>query len=62
MLKQNRRQDNYDRTIVSKILTSYLQILLHQLRDETGEQISFSGLIWDSTITAEELSIFLLKN
>lgn len=44
MLKQNKRQDNYDRITVSKFLPSYLQILL-QLRGETGQQISFSGLI-----------------
>lgn len=45
MLKQNRRQDNYDTTNASKSLTSSLQILFHQLRDENGKQESFSGLL-----------------
>lgn len=45
MLKQNRRQDNYDTTNASKSLTSSLQILFHQLRDENGKQVSFSGLL-----------------
>lgn len=57
MLNQTRRQENYDRTTFSKIITSGLQILLYQLRDETGEQeqVSFSELIWDSTIKTKEL-------
>lgn len=54
MLNQTKRQENYDRTTFSKILTSSLQILLYQLRDETGEQVSFSELIWDSTIKTKE--------
>lgn len=41
---QNRRQDNYDTTIDSKSLMSSLQILLHQLKDDNGKQVSFSEL------------------
>lgn len=36
-------------------LISNIQILLHQLRNENVKQVTFSGLIWDSTITTEEL-------
>lgn len=48
-----------DKIIMTELLlqslTSNIQILFHQLRNENGKQVSFSGLIWDSTITTEEL-------